>query len=66
MSTDQGKPVTQNLLKLSDDKTNILYLASPVCVKSLKIQALPMGPSSITVSKNLFLTNVLKCMNMSH
>jgi len=31
--------VTQNL-RLNDDKTNIIYLAWPYCVKSLKIPAL--------------------------
>jgi len=40
--------MTQNLLKLNDNKTNILYLASPNCVKSLKTPALQMGASSIT------------------
>jgi len=38
----------QNLLKLNDNKTNIIYLASPLCVKSLKIPALWMGASSIS------------------
>ena len=30
--------MTQNLLRLNDNKTNILYLASPHCIKSLKHQ----------------------------
>ena len=34
--------------KLNDNKTNILYLTSPHCVKSLKTPALQMGVSSIT------------------
>jgi len=34
-----------NLLRLNDNKTNILYLASPHCVKSLKTPALQMGTS---------------------
>ena len=37
-----------NLLKLNDIKTNILYLTSPHCVKSLKTPELQMGASSIT------------------
>ena len=40
--------MTQNLLKLNDNKTNIIYLASPHCFKSLKTPALQMGASSIT------------------
>jgi len=40
--------MTQNLLKLNDTKTNIIYLASPHRVKSLKTPALQMGSSSIT------------------
>jgi len=40
--------MTQNLLKLNDNKTSILYLASPHCVKSLKTPALQMGAYSIT------------------
>jgi len=40
--------MTQNLLKLNGNKTNIMYLASSHCVKSLKTPALQMGASSIT------------------
>ena len=40
--------MTQNLLNLNDNKINIIYLASPLCVKSLKTPALQMGTSSIT------------------
>jgi len=40
--------MTQNVLKLNDNKTNIIYLASPHCVKSLTTPALQMGLSSIT------------------
>ena len=64
--------MTQNFLRLNDNKTNILYLASPHRVKSLKTPALQMGASSITPNGSvkqiygLFLTNVLTCMNMSH
>ena len=32
--------MTQNLLKLNDNKTNIIYLTSPHCIKSLKTPAL--------------------------
>ena len=39
--------MTQNLLKLNENKTNILYLASPHCVKSLKTPALQMGASRL-------------------
>jgi len=48
--------MTQNLLRLNDNKTNIIYLASSHCVRSLKTAALQMGQSLITpkwVSKNL-------------
>ena len=37
----------KKLLKLNENKTNIIYLASPHCVKSLKTPALHMGASSI-------------------
>ena len=40
--------MTQNLLRLKDNKTGIIYLASPHCVKSLKTPALQMGAFSIT------------------
>ena len=40
--------MTQNILRLNDNEINILYLASPHCVKSLKSPALKMGASSIT------------------
>jgi len=40
--------MTQNLLILNDNITNIIYLASPHCVKSLRTTALQMGASSIT------------------
>jgi len=45
--------MTQNLLKLNDNKTHMLYLASPHCVKSLKTPALQMGASSITPNGSL-------------
>ena len=40
--------MTQNLLKLNYNKANIIYLASPHCIKSLKTPALQMGASWIT------------------
>jgi len=40
--------MTQNLLRLNDNKTNIIYLASPHCVKSIKTQELQLSASSIT------------------
>ena len=39
--------MTQNLLKLNDNKTYIIYLVSPHYVKSLKTPASQMGTSSI-------------------
>ena len=39
--------MTKNILRLNENTTNI-YLASPHCVKSLKIPVLQMGESSIT------------------
>jgi len=45
---DIGLSITQNLLRLIDNKTNITYLASPHCFKSLMTPALQMGASSIT------------------
>jgi len=45
--------MTQDLLRLNDIKTNILYLASSHCVKSLKTPALQMGASSITTNMSL-------------
>jgi len=58
--------MTQNLLKLNDNKTNILYLASPHCVKYLVTPALQMGASSITPNgsvKNLWII-FDQCINM--
>ena len=40
--------MTQNLLKRNDNKTNITYLTSLHCVKSVKTPALQMDASSIT------------------
>jgi len=40
--------MTQNILKLNDSKTNILYLVSPHGVKSLKIPAIQIGAFFIT------------------
>ena len=58
--------MTQNLLKLNDNKTNILYLASPHCVKSLKTPALQMGASSITPNGSVKNLGVIfdQCINM--
>ena len=39
--------MTKNLLKQNDDNTNIICLASPNCVKSLRTPALQMGAYSI-------------------
>jgi len=40
--------ITQNLLNLNENKTNIINLASPHCVKSLKTPAVQMDASWIT------------------
>ncbi|KAK2148909.1 hypothetical protein LSH36_475g01030 [Paralvinella palmiformis] len=58
--------MTQNLLKLNDNKTDILYLASPHCVKSLKTPALQMGSSSITPNGSVKNLGVIfdQCINM--
>ena len=60
--------MTQNLLKLNNNKTNILYLASPHCVKSLKTPALQMGASSITTNGSVKNLGVIfdRCVNISH
>ena len=58
--------MTQNLLQLNDNKTNILYLASPHCFKSLKTPALQMGASSITPNGSVTNLGVIfdQCINM--
>ena len=58
--------MTQNLLKLNDIKTNILYLASSHCVKFLKTPALQMGTSSITPNGSVKNLGVMfdQCINM--
>ena len=58
--------MTENLLKLNDNKTNILYLASPHCVISLRTPALQMGASSITPKGSVQNLGVIfdKCINM--
>jgi len=58
--------MNQNLLKLRDNKTNIIYLASPHCVKSLKIPALQIGASSITPNGSVKNLGVIfyQCINM--
>ena len=56
------------LLRLGVNKTNIIYLASPHCVKSLKTLALHMGASSITPNWSVYNLGAIcdQCMNMSH
>ena len=56
--------MTQHLLMLNDDKTTIIYMASPHCVKSLKTSALQMGASSITPNGSV--TGVIfdQCINI--
>ncbi|KAK2144661.1 hypothetical protein LSH36_739g02000 [Paralvinella palmiformis] len=55
-----------NLLKLNDNKINILYLVSPHCVKTLKTPALQMGASSITPNGSVKNLGVIfdQCINM--
>ena len=51
--------MTQNLLRLNDYKTNIIYFVSPHCVKSLKTPALQISASSTVPNgavKNLIIT----------
>ena len=57
--------MTQNL-RLNDNKTNIIYLASPYRVKSLKTPALQMGASSITPNGSVKNLDVIfdQCINM--
>jgi len=40
--------LTQNVIRLNDNKTNIIYLALPHCIKTLKAPALHIGGSSIS------------------
>jgi len=60
--------MTQNPLRLNDNKTNIIYLASPHCVKSLKIPALQMGAFLITPNGSLQNLGFIlhQCINMTH
>jgi len=58
--------MTHNLLNFNDTKTNIIYLTSPNCVKSLKAPPLQRGVSSIRHNgfvENLGLT-FYKCINI--
>jgi len=63
--------MTQILLRLNDNKTNIIYLVSPYGVKSLKTPTLQMGASSITLNgsvKNIeaiFDQCINKCENVT-
>ena len=56
--------MNQNLLKLNDNKTEIIYMASPYCIKSLIRPELHVGETRITSSSDsvtnlaiIFLTN---------
>jgi len=46
--TDIWLWITQNRIRLNDNQTNIIYLASPRCVKSLKTPELQIGTYLIT------------------
>jgi len=58
--------MTHNLLKLNHNKTNIIYLSSAHCVKSLKTPALQMGASSIIPNVSVKHLGVTfdQCINM--
>ena len=58
--------MTQNLLRLNDNKTIIIYLPSPHWLKSLKTPALQMGASSITPNRSVKNLGVIfdHCINM--
>ena len=45
--------MTQNMLKLNDDKTDIIYMASPHCAKSLLTPGLDIGESCINPSSTV-------------
>ena len=55
-----------NFLKLNDNKTNIIYFASPHCVKFLKPPVLQMNASSITLNQSEKNLGVIfdQCINM--
>jgi len=59
--------MTQNLLKLNDNKTNIIYLASSHCVKSLNTPGLQMDASLITPNGSVKNLGVIfdQCINMN-
>jgi len=58
--------MTQHLLRLNDTKTNIIYFASPHCVKSQNTLALHLGASSINPNGSLNSLGVIfvQCINM--
>jgi len=58
--------MTQNLLRLNDNKTNITYLTSPNCVKYINTPVLQMGASSITTNESVKHLGVIfdQCINM--
>ena len=57
--------MNQNLLKLNDNKTDIIYTASPYCIKSVITPKVDVGKTCITSSDSvkkilgLFSINVL-------
>jgi len=62
--------MTQYVINVNNDKTNIIYLDSAHYVKFLKTSALHIGASSIIPNGlfkkiyEIFMTNVLIIMNM--
>ena len=65
LSADIRLWMTQNLLKVNDNKTNIVYLVSPYCVKSPMTPALQMGASLITPNGSVKNLGVIfdQCIN---
>jgi len=55
-----------NLLRLNDNKTNIIYLASRHCINSRKTSPLLMGASLITPNGSVqnLVVNFDQCINM--
>ena len=58
--------VTPNILKLNDNKTNIVYLGPLHCVKYINIPALQMSASLITLNGTVYNLGVMfdQCINI--
>ena len=57
--------MNQNLLELNDNKTYIIYMASPYCIKSLITPELHVGDICITSSDSVKYVGIIfdKCFN---